>query len=55
MRHGVSRHEDGLRLAVWAPKLERLQLRLEDRLQPLARAAGGWWTAELPRLPSGRA
>ena len=53
MRHGVSRHEDGLGLAVWAPRVERLQLRLGDRLLPLARGAGGWWTAELPQLPSG--
>ena len=53
MRHGVSRHEDGLRLAVWAPRTERLQLSLDGRLQPLARGPDGWWTADLPRLPSG--
>ncbi|HEY1332812.1 MAG TPA: malto-oligosyltrehalose trehalohydrolase, partial [Myxococcaceae bacterium] len=53
MRHGVTRHEGGLRLAVWAPKAERLQLRIEDRLLPLVRRPDGWWTADLPRLPSG--
>jgi len=53
MRHGVTRDEDGLRLAVWAPKAERLQLRLGERLLPLAPAPDGWWTAELPRLPPG--
>ncbi|HZW88813.1 MAG TPA: malto-oligosyltrehalose trehalohydrolase [Myxococcaceae bacterium] len=53
MRHGVCRHEDGLRLAVWAPRTERLQLSLRGKLQPLAQAPDGWWTADLPRLPSG--
>src|SRR5262245_28995442 len=53
MRHGVSRHEDGLRLAVWAPRAERLQLRLGDRTEPLARAPGGWWTADFPPQASG--
>ena len=31
MRHGVSRVEDGLRLAVWAPRTERLAVRVGDR------------------------
>jgi maltooligosyltrehalose trehalohydrolase len=53
MRHGVSRHAEGLRLAVWAPRAERLQLSLRGTLQPLARAPDDWWTADLPRLPSG--
>ena len=53
VRHGVSRHGEGLRLAVWAPRAERLAVKVSDGLQPLARASEGWWTAELPRLPSG--
>ncbi|HET9156379.1 MAG TPA: alpha-amylase family glycosyl hydrolase, partial [Myxococcaceae bacterium] len=53
MRHGVSRDGDGLRLAVWAPRAERLQLGLGGRVQPLTRAPDGWWTAELPQLPAG--
>ena len=53
MRHGVSEHREGLQLAVWAPKAERLALSIGGRLQPLVASAGGWWTAELPRLPSG--
>ena len=53
MRHGVTRHEDQLELAVWAPRAERLQLRLGDRVHPLALTSDGWWTADLPRLPSG--
>src|SRR5262245_21412657 len=52
MRHGVSKYGDGLRLAVWAPRAESLQLRLGDRVQPLAQAPEGWWTADLPQLPA---
>jgi maltooligosyltrehalose trehalohydrolase len=55
MRHGVTRHEDRLELAVWAPRAERLQVRLGDRMQPLTLASDGWWTAELPWLPTGTA
>ena len=53
MRHGVSRHGDGLRLEVWAPRAGRLQLRLGEGLQPLLPGPGGWWTLDLPLLPSG--
>jgi maltooligosyltrehalose trehalohydrolase len=53
MRHGVSRHGDGLRLAVWAPRAERLEVKVTGGRQALAPAAGGWWTADLPRLASG--
>ena len=53
MRHGVTRHEDRLQLAVWAPRARRLQVRIGDRVQPLAPASDGWWMEDLPRLPAG--
>jgi maltooligosyltrehalose trehalohydrolase len=53
MRHGISRHGDSLRLAVWAPSAGRLGVRVAEGLLPLTREADGWWTADLPRLPSG--
>ncbi|HUM10406.1 MAG TPA: malto-oligosyltrehalose trehalohydrolase [Myxococcaceae bacterium] len=53
MRHGVSRHGDGLRLAVWAPRAEHLEVEVAGGRRPLTRAAEGWWTVDLPSLPSG--
>ena len=53
MRHGAWRHGGGVRLAVWAPRVEQLELSLDDRPRPMEPAAGGWWTAALPPLPSG--
>ncbi len=53
MRHGVWRQGEGLRLAVWAPRTERLAVRVDGADIALSAAPGGWWTAELPVLPSG--
>ncbi|MGZ6162183.1 MAG: malto-oligosyltrehalose trehalohydrolase [Myxococcaceae bacterium] len=53
MRHGVWRQGEGLRLAVWAPRTDRLAVRVDGADIPLSAAPGGWWTAELPLLPSG--
>ena len=53
MRHGVSRHGQGLQLAVWAPRTDRLELRVGDRQLPLRSAPRGWWTADLPLLSPG--
>src|SRR5215472_12922750 len=53
MRHGLSRRNGGLRLAVWAPRTERLAVRVGERDAPLTPAPGGWWTIDLPALPAG--
>jgi len=53
MRHGLSRQDGGLRLAVWAPRTERLAVRAGDRAVALTPAPGGWWTTDLPALPAG--
>src|SRR5262249_53745855 len=53
MRHGVFRHGDGLRLAVWAPRAERLRVKLGERAEALTPASDGWWIADLPRRPAG--
>ncbi|MGZ6027815.1 MAG: malto-oligosyltrehalose trehalohydrolase [Myxococcaceae bacterium] len=53
MRHGVWRQGEGLRLAVWAPRTDRLAVRVDGADIALSAAPGGWWTAELPLLPSG--
>src|SRR5262249_14320189 len=53
MRHGLSRQEGGLLLAVWAPRAEGLAVRVAEREAPRSPAPGGWWTADLPALPAG--
>ena len=53
MRHGVSRRRNGLRLAVWAPRADGLEVRFGERQASLVPGPGGWWTADLPPLPSG--
>src|SRR5690348_1076028 len=53
MRHGAWKQGDGVRVAVWAPRAEQLELSLGDRPRPMVQAPEGWWTASLPPLPSG--
>jgi maltooligosyltrehalose trehalohydrolase len=53
MRHGVWRQGDGMRLAVWAPRTDRLAVRVGGADIALSVAPGGWWTVDLPLLPSG--
>ncbi|MGZ6099281.1 MAG: malto-oligosyltrehalose trehalohydrolase, partial [Myxococcaceae bacterium] len=53
MRHGLWRQGEGLRLAVWAPRTDWLAVRVDGADIVLSAAPGGWWTAELPLLPSG--
>jgi len=53
MRHGLTQLADGHRLAVWAPRAERLRVRVAGREQPLLATEDGWWTVDLPRLAPG--
>ncbi|HTS82335.1 MAG TPA: malto-oligosyltrehalose trehalohydrolase [Myxococcaceae bacterium] len=53
MRHGVSRRQNGLRLAVWAPRAGKLEVSIGGRRTPLRPAPDGWCTAELPEMPAG--
>jgi len=40
--------------AVWAPIPDRVQLDVEGRLYPMARAADGWWRATVDAAPNAR-
>ncbi|HZZ83756.1 MAG TPA: malto-oligosyltrehalose trehalohydrolase [Anaeromyxobacteraceae bacterium] len=46
--HGPQILPDGARFHVWAPRLERLALRLERREVGMASAGDGWFQAEVP-------
>jgi maltooligosyltrehalose trehalohydrolase len=63
--HGPDVLPDGARFSIWAPRLQRVSVRLGEREQELERSGEGWWSALVPGaregdrylfvLPDGRA
>ena len=51
--HGLVRTAAGHHLAVWAPRVSALSLRILGEDRPLAAAGEGWWTVDTPPLPPG--
>ncbi len=46
-RHGPRLLEDGVRFSLWAPRLERVAVRVRGRDRELARSGDGWWSADV--------
>ncbi|BDG10392.1 malto-oligosyltrehalose trehalohydrolase [Anaeromyxobacter paludicola] len=51
--HGTETLPGSTRFQVWAPRLDRLSIRLERREVPLARSPDGWFGAEVPGVAPG--
>ena len=51
--HGLVRTSTGYHLAVWAPRVPALGVRVLGEDRPLSPVEDGWWTVDLPPLAPG--
>jgi maltooligosyltrehalose trehalohydrolase len=53
LRHGPELLPDGVRFSLWAPRLDRVSVRVGEREHALERGGEGWWSVRVPSVKAG--